>query len=322
MRREARDRRGRGVIGLLALVALLAMVAFMVVGAHGNWGFVLPFRAGKLAALLLVAYAVAVSTVLFQTITGNRILTPSIIGFDALYILLQSALVLAIGSAATTALDPRVMFVVEMAAMVGFSLVLYRLLFSGAIRNLFHLMLVGIVLGVLFRSLSTVFQRVIDPTEFVVLQDRLFANFNSVDTALLGVAALVVGLVTAAGATMFHAFDVMALGRDQAIALGVDHRRVTVRILVLVTLLVSVSTALVGPVTFFGLLVANLAYMLVPDARHTRTLPAAVLVAVICLVGGQMLLERVLDYSTALSIVIEFAGGLFFILFLLREAVR
>lgn len=322
MRREARDRRGRGVIGLLALVALLAMVAFMVVGAHGNWGFVLPFRAGKLAALLLVAYAVAVSTVLFQTITGNRILTPSIIGFDALYILLQSALVLAIGSAATTALDPRLMFVVEMAAMVGFSLVLYRLLFSGAIRNLFHLMLVGIVLGVLFRSLSTVFQRVIDPTEFVVLQDRLFANFNSVDTALLGVAALVVGLVTAAGATMFHAFDVMALGRDQAIALGVDHRRVTVRILVLVTLLVSVSTALVGPVTFFGLLVANLAYMLVPDARHARTLPAAVLVAVICLVGGQMLLERVLDYSTALSIVIEFAGGLFFILFLLREAVR
>jgi len=322
MRADAGDRRGRVVLGLLALIALLAAVAFMVVGAHGNWGFVLPFRAGKLAALLLVSYAVAVSTVLFQTITGNRILTPSIIGFDALYVLLQSALVLTIGSAATTALDPRLMFAVEIVAMVGFSLVLYRLLFSGAIHNLFHLMLIGIVLGVLFRSLSTVFQRVIDPTEFVVLQDRLFANFNSVDTTLLGVATLVVVLVTAAGATMFHTFDVMALGREQAIALGVDHRRVTVRILMLVTLLVSVSTALVGPVTFFGLLVANLAYMLVPDARHARTLPAAVLIAAICLVGGQMLLERVLDFSTALSIVIEFAGGLFFILFLLREAAR
>lgn len=314
--------RGRKVICILVLIAVVAMLAFMFVGAKGNWGFVLPFRAGKLAALVLVAYAVAVSTVLFQTISGNRILTPSIIGFDALYVLLQSALMLVLGSAATTALDPRMMFVVEIAAMVGFSLVLYRFLFSGAIRNLFHLMLIGIVLGVLFRSLSTIFQRVIDPMEFVVLQDRLFANFNSVDTTLLGVATVVVALATIAALRMFHTFDVLALGREQAIALGIDHRRVTIRILVLVTLMVSVSTALVGPVTFFGLLVANLAYMLVPNARHAHTLPAAILIAIICLVGGQMLLERVLDFSTALSIVIEFAGGLFFIMFLLREAAR
>lgn len=319
---DAQRTRGRKVIGILALVAVLAALAFMLVGAKGNWGFVLPFRAGKLTALVLVAYAIAVSTVLFQTVSGNRILTPSIIGFDALYVLLQSALMLTLGSAATAALDPRLMFIVEIAAMVGFSLVLYRFLFSGAIRNLFHLMLIGIVLGVLFRSLSTIFQRVIDPMEFVVLQDRLFANFNSVNTTLLGVATVVVALVTIAVLRMFQTFDVLALGREQTIALGIDHRSVTIRLLIQVTLLVSVSTALVGPVTFFGLLVANLAYMLLPNARHAHTLPAAILIAIICLVGGQILLERVLDFSTALSIVIEFAGGLFFILFLLKEAAR
>ena len=59
----------------------------MTLGANGQWDFVLPFRGGKLAVMLLVAYAVAVSSVLFQTVTHNRILTPAIMGFDALYLL-------------------------------------------------------------------------------------------------------------------------------------------------------------------------------------------------------------------------------------------
>ena len=42
--------------------------------------------------MLLVGYAIAVSTVLFQTITDNRILTPSIMGFDSLYRLIQTSL--------------------------------------------------------------------------------------------------------------------------------------------------------------------------------------------------------------------------------------
>jgi iron complex transport system permease protein len=114
----------------------------------------------------------------------------------------------------------------------------------------------------------------------------------------------------------------MALGRETAISLGVDHKRVTMIILMLVTILVSVSTALVGPVTFFGLLVANLAYIVMPSAKHRYVLPAAVFISLVCLVGGQTVLERLLSFDTALSIVIEFAGGIFFILFVLRGAAR
>ena len=46
------------------------------------------------------------------------------------------------------------------------------------------------------------------------------------------------------------------------------------------------------------------------------------LLAIVTLVGGQTLLERVFAFNTALSIIIEFAGGLFFIVFLLRGAIR
>lgn len=307
---------------LLALLAALSMAAFMTLGVKGRWDFVLPFRATKLAAMLLVAYSIAVSTVLFQTITGNRILTPSIMGFDALYILIQTLVVFLFGAAHFAEVGPGIMFALETAAMVGFSAVLYRWMLSGELRGLHLLMLVGIVFGVLFRSLSNLMQRMIDPNEFAVLQDRFFASFNTVHSELLLIAAALVLAASAGVWRLFHTFDVLALGRETAINLGVAHKRTIAAILVLVTVLVSVSTALVGPVTFFGLLVANLAYQVAGTSRHAVVLPAAVLLAVICLVGGQLVLERVFSFDTALSIVIEFLGGITFIALVLRRTVR
>ncbi|MCX8997241.1 iron chelate uptake ABC transporter family permease subunit [Rhizobiaceae bacterium BDR2-2] len=322
MRHDAKSRSPLFVLALLAVLALIAIACFMTLGARGSWSFVLSFRGQKLAALVLIATAIAVSTVLFQTITGNRILTPSIMGFDALYALVQTVIVFLIGAAAASAVDPRLMFAGNVVLMVLFSLVLYRLLFSGGTRSLHLLMLVGVVFGVFFRSISGFLQRIIDPNDFVVLQDTLFASFNAVDTSLLGIATLGMAAVALAMTRYFHTFDVLSLGREAAIGLGVDYRHVTTAILVMVAILVSISTALVGPVTFFGLLVANLAYLVMPSGRHRHVLPAAVLIAVITLVGGQVVLERVFAFDTALSIVIEFAGGLFFILYLIKGGSR
>jgi len=307
---------------LLAVLALIAMVCFMTIGAKGSWSFVLPFRGTKLAAMLLVAYAIALSTVLFQTITNNRILTPSIMGFDALYALLQTALVFTLGAHAVSIINPKLMFVVEIALMMGFSGLLYRWLFAGEGRSLYLLMLVGIIFGVFFRSGSAFLQRIIDPNDFVVLQDRLFASFNTIDTQLLGLSVIVVAVASIVAWRIGHSFDILALGRETAIGLGINYKHTTMIILMLVAVLVSVSTALVGPVTFFGLLVANLSYMIMPVTRHRYTIPAAVLLAVIALVGGQLILERIFAFNTALGIVIEFVGGLFFIVMLVRGVAR
>lgn len=315
-----RAKRAAMIIGLLAALALASIAAFMTVGARGSWSFVLSFRAERLAALVLVAWSVAVSTVLFQTITQNRILTPSIMGFDALFALIQTVLVFAMGSAAVPAADPRVLFAVELILMGGFAALLYRWIFDGAARSLHLLMLVGVVLGVLFRSLSGFLQRLIDPGEFLVLQDRLFASFGSVDGALLGTSTLLVAGASLAAWRMLPVLDVLTLGRDPAIMLGIDHRRAVAIVFAMVTLLVAVSTALVGPITFFGLLVANLAYRLMPVARHAWTLPAAALLGVLCLVGGQTVLERALGFDGTLGMVVEFAGGIVFILLLVRGA--
>lgn len=316
------DLRPIRVLLLLAAIAVAVIVLFMTLNAKGRWDFILPFRGMKVLSIVLVAYAIAVSTVLFQTVSHNRILTPSIMGFDALYVLIHTGLIFTLGSAGLTALDPRLLFGIEIAVMVAFACLLYRWLFSSSTRSLHLLLLVGIVFGVLFRSLSGFMQRIIDPNEFVVLQDRLFANFNSVDGGLLAVSVAAIVAVSAIGWRLMQACDVLALGRETAVNLGIDHNRVTTLVLMLVAILVCVSTALVGPVTFFGLLVANLAYQIAGTHKHRFILPVASLLAIICIVGGQLVLERIFAFDTALSIVIEFVGGIVFLSLLIRGTAR
>ncbi len=304
---------------VLSLLALLSMLAFLTVGARGSWSFVLAFRGTKLAGLVAVGAAVGISTVVFQTLTRNRILTPAVMGFDALFVVFRTLLVFVLGAQAVLAIDPRARFLAEAAVMVVAALALFRLLFSDGRNSLHLLLLAGVVFGVLCRSLAAMLQRILDPNAFSVLQGMLFAQFNAVDTTLLPLAGVA---IAAAGALAFRlapTLDVLSLGRENAINLGVDYPRTVALLMAVVAVLVSVSTALVGPVLFFGLLVANLAYHLVGTDRHRYTLPAAVLVAVICLAGGQMVLERLLNLGTTLSVVIEFVGGVFFILLLLRK---
>ena len=307
---------------VLGLAAAALVAVFMTIDLRGNIEYILPRRAIKVASMILVAYAVGVSTVLFQTVTCNRILTPSIMGFDALYVLLQTALVFVIGGQAVLTMSEPVLFVIELVLMVGFSFLLYRWLFTGGGKSLHLMLLVGIIFGTMFRGFSSLLQRLIDPSEFIILQDLFFASFNNVDGALLGYSAVAVAAVSILAWRMRSSFDVLALGRDTAVNLGVDHRKAVTTTLIICSVLVAVSTALVGPVTFFGLLVASLAYQLCSHFRHTAVLPIAVLLGIIALVGGQLVLERIFAFDTALSIVIEFVGGIVFLILLLRGNVK
>lgn len=292
----------------------------MSVGLRGNIAFVLELRAQKLAALIVVAIATAVGTIIFQTVCANRILTPSIMGLDALYVLCQTALLFLLTGFGFASIDPQLAFGGNIAAMMGLALALF-LPMLGRRTDLGLLLLTGVVLGILFRSITTLIARLIDPNEFAVLQGSIFASFETVRPELL----VFSGVVSVAGAAIAwrgrHVLDVIALGRDSATGLGVEWRRAAAGWLMLVAALVAVSTALVGPLTFLGLLVAALAERIVDTRRHAILLPAAALVAVIVLVGGQTLLQHVLGGEGTLGIVVEFAGGIVFLMLLLR-AVR
>lgn len=310
---------GQRLIGL-SVLALLCVVLFMTINLRGNIGYILMHRGLILATMLLVAFACGIATLLFQTVTNNRILTPSVMGLEALFILLQTLLIFFIDANGLRALGTVGQFICEAALLVLFSTFLYRWLLGHVGVNLHRVLLVGLVCGTLFRSISGLLQRLLEPGEFAILQSRMFATFTRSAPEIIALSAVATGIVALVVWRMRHSLDVIALGRDMSIGLGVAWRRRVTLILLLVSLLVALSTALVGPLTFFGLLVANLSYQLMGSHRHQYLLPGVVLTGIITLVGGQLILERLLHMAGSLSVVIEFVGGALFLWFLIKKA--
>lgn len=330
--RTESDRRRRVLVTLAcAVVAVGALAALILAGlpeAVGSraWHYSLDRLSRHAVAIVLVAVAVGVSTVLFQTVTGNRILTPALMGFDSLYLLVQTMLVFFVvprpeavaGGLISGGLSG---FLGQTAIMVVASAALYLWLLGGRRTDIHLLLLVGVVFGVFFRSISSFFQRLLDPAAYLRVQDAMFASFRGVQPDVLVACGLIVAACLGVVVLLGRRLDVMLLGRDPAVALGVDHRRVTIVVLVVVSFLVSASTALIGPVMFFGLIVANAAYALLGTTLHRFTLPVASLLGVVALAGGELVLGA-LGVESALSIVIEFVGGLLFLFLLLTNRAR
>lgn len=306
----------------IGLALLAASALFLVWGLRGRVWFILDLRATKLAALLCVGFAIGTATVLFQTLSNNRVLTPSIMGFDALFLLLQTGLVFGLGGVRYAHLPAFAIFTLEVIVMIGAALALFGALLKRTRQDVQLMILVGVIIGLMFRSLTGFAQRLMDPSEFTMVQGAMFAQFSTVDDgALIASALLLLGILTWLWRQQ-RVLDVMALGRAQARGLGVAYDRLQFQMLSAIAALVSVSTALVGPLTFLGLLVASLAHSLMQTHRHGLLLPAAALIAALILVAGQTLFERVLQMQSTLAVVIEFCGGLLFLALLARGKIR
>ncbi|MBX9967528.1 iron chelate uptake ABC transporter family permease subunit [Priestia aryabhattai] len=305
---------------IIILAALAVLSAALFIGYDlGYWQYTLPRRIEKVAAIVLTGGAIAFSSVIFQTITNNRILTPSILGLDSLYLFLQTFIVYIFGSTNIFIMNKNLNFLLCVSLMIIFSVLLYILMFKKAGKNIFFILLVGIVFGTLFKSMSSFMEMLIDPNEFQVVQDKSFASFNNVNTDLLYIAAFIFILLGIYVWRFTSIFDVLSLGREQAVNLGIDYDRLVKKMLIVIAIFVSVATALVGPITFLGLLVVNLARELFKTYKHTYLMMGSLLLSVIALVGGEFIVEKVFTFSTTLSVIIDFAGGIYFIYLLLKE---
>ncbi|WP_066069031.1 iron chelate uptake ABC transporter family permease subunit [Neobacillus soli] len=304
---------------ILSLIAAGCCILYLFHDLNGSFDYALPRRAIKVIAMVITGFTIAYATVVFQTITHNRILTPSIMGLDALYLLLQTVIIFFLGSAHLIVVNKQVNFLLSVAVMIMFALLLYRFLFKKGGQSIYFLLLVGIIVGTFFSSISTFFQVLIDPNEFQIVQDRMFASFNNVNSDLVWIAIIIVGLVIIYAWRFVKYLDVLSLGREMAINLGVPYDTIVKQMLVIVAIFISISTALVGPITFFGLIVANLSYQFFKTYKHKVLISGAVVMSVIALVGGQWVVERVFTFSTTLSVIINFIGGVYFIYLLLKE---
>ena len=306
---------------ILTAIAIGAVTLYMLYDLNpAIYFYQLPSRAKRIAAIVIVGVAIAVSTVIFQTIVKNRILTPSIMGLDSVYVFIQTSMIFFGGASSAIVLNSKANYFVSMLLLVIFTLFVFRFLFRFTKNNVFLLLLIGIILGTLFGNLATFMQMMISPEDFLILQNSLFGSFSAVDESLLGITGVIVVLSVLYVLRDFNSLDVMSLGRDHAMNLGVDYDRKVSQLLIVIAILVSAATALVGPMMFLGLLVVNIAHEVFSTYRHLYLIIGSVLISVITLVLGQMAIQFMFDGGVELSVIINLVGGLYFIYLMLRRS--
>ena len=305
---------------MLTVIAIACMALFAFYNIQGGFSYAFPKRVERLLAMVLTGTAIAYASVIFQTITHNRLLTPSVMGIDSMYEVVQTVIYFTAGAASIFVVNRYLNFGVAIIAMIVFALLLYRFLFRADKYPIFLLLLAGMIIGTLLGSLVTFMQVLIDPVEYESLQARLFASFMNVKTELLLISSVILGASFIYGYRLLRELDVVSLGRDNAINLGVAYDKIVLKVLILSSILIATSTALVGPVTFLGLIVANLAYQYLTTYKHSILIVGASLISIIALVGGQFLVQHVFELNTTISVVINFVGGIYFIYLLLKES--
>lgn len=300
------------IIALLVAVICVCLL-YLSYKTYGNWVFALELRGKKLLAFIFVGIAAAFSTISFQTMTQNHFLTPNILGLDSLYVFVQTLLFFFLGGQQLLGNESIGTFFLNVFLTIAAGFLLAKLLLKRSGNDLFLLLMIGMILGTFFNSISTFLQVIMDPNEYDLLQGKLFASFGNVNSQHLVIAGILILALALFLWFQSHTLDVLHLGNDQAVNLGINISRFQTILLITISALVGLSTSLVGPVTFLGFIVANMSYQLLGTYRHRDLFLGGSLLAILLLVLGQFLVEQVFQLNTTLSIVIEFGGGIYFI---------
>lgn len=313
----------RQIFGVLVLLSLVSIILYLFPFGGTLSEYILHLRLKKLVAYALVAIAASLSTISFQTITGNRFLTPSVLGLESLYVLAQSVYFFFFWRfTAGQTLDTRLEFIVSICLMLGFVVLLQPWIQKLLRQGFGTILLICMAFGILFRSFSTFLQVLMDPNEYDKLQSRLFASFQRINEPILVWAVVLVVLL---GLYLYYKndmLDVLHLGKEEAVLLGVDVIGLQKQVLWVVVLLTAISTALVGPMSFFGFMMTNLIYPFLKEYRHKWLFTATSLLGFSFLILGQIAIERLLQFSLTISMLVELVGGAFFFYLLYKERMK
>lgn len=304
----------------ITVFTILLVLLFVFYNANISDGFIMLGRFERLFTLILVSVTVAYSTIVFQTISANKILTPSLMGYEHLFILSQVVMLMLFGSGNELLFQSKVWsFVVSMLFMIGYSFLLYTFLFRSHKNNVYYILLIGLVLGMFFYTTTQFLQMAIDPNEYAYVQSAMFSSLGKISmNTLLIASAILLGLFLYLK-RYFRFLDVLNLGREYAMGLGVDYDSIAKKQLLAISVMVSISTALIGPITFVGIFVSGITYQLANTASHLKTIFIAFVICLILMISSQFTIEHFLNYRQSLSVIINLFGGVYFFILIIKQ---
>ena len=310
----------RSLLVLLSVV-LGVSALYLLVGSHPEdpklLRYILSRRLPTLAVMLTASLAVGSCSIIFQTVANNRIVTPSLLGMGSMYTLIHTAVVFVLGAAHPLVTDANLSFLIDLALMALAASTVYSHVFRITGSNLLYILLIGTVLSSLFGSIQSSMIRIMDPGDYDTLLTALVADFTNVNTEVMVISLILQAALAFWLRKDLRLLDVIALGKDQAVNLGVDYNKTVRRLLLGVALCISVATAMVGPLSFLGLIVANLSRQITKTYRHSCLIPGAALIAMAAVITGQIISQHIFHYTVPISTLVTIGGGIYFLYLLL-----
>ena len=315
----------RNIRNLMILAVLVAAVCalYLLVNAYPEkpqlFRYILSRRIPTLIVMLIAAFSIGSASIIFQSIINNRIVTPCLLGMNSMYTLVHTAIVFTVGSGHVIATNSNLSFAVDLVVMGVTATFLYSYMFKKTGNNVLYVLLIGTVLSSFSGSIQSTMIRVMDPNEYDALLSTLVADFSNINAEVI-----VFSLVLLAALVIFlwedlKLLDVITLGKAQAINLGVDYDRTVRRLLLGVVLCIAIATAMVGPISFLGLIIANLSRQMLRTHRHTHLITGAALVGMIAMIAGQLISQHVFSYAVPISTFITIGGGIYFLYLLFSK---
>ena len=302
---------------MLAVMMIVVTLAFLFVGVkfHNEklLRYAMKLRIPKVLAMIITAVAIGGATIVFQSVINNTIVTPCLLGMNSLYTLIHTSVVFVLGSGSVIFTNSNLSFLIDLVLMGVIATVVYSWLFKMTGYNVLYVLLVGTVMTSLFSSIQSTLTRIMDPNEYDTLLTSLVASFTNINSEIIIFSVLVLALIILIFRKELALLNVITLGKEQAINLGVDYDRCIRKLLLLVTLCIAVATAMVGPISFLGLIIANISRQLLKTYRHSQLILGSAFIGVVALIGGQFVVERVFVYSVPISVFITVVGGIYFL---------
>lgn len=308
---------------ILSIIVLAFMAGYILISLRFDKPnlalFQLEKRTIKLIAIVIAGFAIGAASIVFQSVINNTIVTPCLLGMNSLYTLVHTLIAFFVGTSSIFFINGNLNFALNLMVMVVIAYFVYGIMFKKTKYNVLYILLIGTVLSSLFGSIQSSLVRIMDPNEYDTLLTSLTASFESVNTSIIVMSIILllgVGLIFIKDIRLLN---VLTLGKNQAINLGVDYDKTTRRLLIAVTLYIAIATAMVGPISFLGLITANLARQIFKTYKHKYLISGTILISIVVLLIGQIIVERVTSYGIPISVFITLGGGIYFLFLIYKN---
>ena len=310
-------------LGILSIIVVLLVVVYLLIPSKNSTtvsNFILQRRLLKLLVMVIVSCAIPISTISFQTVVQNRFLTPGVLGIESLFVFIQSGLYYFESLVGVKVEQSVIIYAVTIAIQIGLLLLLMNASKGMMLSNFKVLLLLTMAFSMLLRNASTFLQVLMDPNEFDKLQSSLYPSFQKMNAQpmMIGVAIGLFVLLMMVFYRLRHQLDALHLGVDGAKMLGINTKRLSNVLIVVVIIMTSLSTILVGPLQFLGFMIANLTYQLTKEYKHGVLWLFSAVLGLVIVLAAQLIVERIFLLTIPISVFIEGIGGVLYLVLLVK----